>query len=97
MSVRRQKLVAAIVLFLVLFTLFHLWKPGFAYNEAGGFRPFGLGYRDKTIFPRSRKVIVKFLHPISFAEKELGNRRLMSAYLELIDLTSTLIRRHLSS
>ena len=51
MSIRRQKLVAAIVLFLILFTLFHLWKPGFAYNESGGFRPFGLGYRDKTIFP----------------------------------------------
>ena len=51
MSVRRQKLVASIVLFLILFTLFHLWKPGFAYNEAGGFRHFGLGYRDKTIFP----------------------------------------------
>lgn len=51
MSVRRQKLVASIILFLILFTLFHLWKPGFAYNESGGFRSFGVGYKDKTIFP----------------------------------------------
>ena len=51
MSIRRQKLVASIILFLILFTLFHLWKPGFAYNEAGGFRHFGVGYRNKTIFP----------------------------------------------
>lgn len=51
MNIRRQKLMMAIVLFLILFTIFHLVKPGFAYNEAGGFRPFGLGYRDKTIFP----------------------------------------------
>jgi hypothetical protein len=26
-------------------------KPGFAYNDDGGFRPFGLGYRNKTIVP----------------------------------------------
>jgi hypothetical protein len=51
MSVRRQKLVASIILFLILFTLFHLWKPGFSYNESGGFRSFGVGYKDKTIFP----------------------------------------------
>ena len=47
----KRQLIYAIVLFLVLFSLFHLVKPGFAYNEYGGFRPFGIGYKHKTIFP----------------------------------------------
>ena len=48
---RRNRLAAAVVLFIALFSLFHWIKPGFAYNEKGGFRPFGLGYQHKTIFP----------------------------------------------
>ena len=47
----KRRLVSAIVLFLALFSLFHWIKPGFAYNDLGGFRPFGLGYKNKTIFP----------------------------------------------
>ena len=31
--------------------MFHFIKPGFAYNDLGGFRPFGLGYKHKTVFP----------------------------------------------
>jgi hypothetical protein len=34
-----------------LFSIFHYFKPGFAYNELGGFRQFGVGYQNKTIFP----------------------------------------------
>jgi hypothetical protein len=41
----------AIVLFLVLFSLFHYFKPGFAYGPDGEFRPFGIGYRNKTVLP----------------------------------------------
>jgi hypothetical protein len=26
-------------------------KPGFIYNEDGGFRQFGVGYRHKTVVP----------------------------------------------
>ena len=48
---RRQKLVISIILFMVLFSLFHFLKPAFAYNSQGGFRPFGVGYSNKTIFP----------------------------------------------
>ena len=48
---RQNRLVVAIFLFLILFSLFHWLKPGFAYNELGGFRPFGVGYKNKTIFP----------------------------------------------
>jgi hypothetical protein len=48
---RRNRLAVSIVFFIVLFSIFHMIKPGFAYNEQGGFRPFGLGYQHKTIFP----------------------------------------------
>lgn len=41
----------AIVLFLFLFGLLHITKPAFLYNSHGGFREFGVGYRNKTIFP----------------------------------------------
>lgn len=47
----RNKVNIAIVLFLVLFFIFHSLKPGFAYNENGGYRQFGLGYRNKTVIP----------------------------------------------
>lgn len=29
----------------------HILKPSFIYNDDGGFRQFGLGYRNKTVFP----------------------------------------------
>jgi hypothetical protein len=47
----RYRLSVAIILFMILFTGFHLAKPAFAYNESGGFRPFGVGYKNKSIFP----------------------------------------------
>ena len=49
--IRRHKTTAAIFIFLILFTSFHLLKPGFAYTEEGGFRQFGLGYKQKTVIP----------------------------------------------
>ena len=49
--IRYQKVSSAIILFLIFFALFHYLKPGFAYNSDGGFRPFGLGYRSKTVIP----------------------------------------------
>lgn len=41
----------AIFIFLVSFTIVHLVKPNFLYNEEGGFRPFGVGYKHKTVIP----------------------------------------------
>lgn len=41
----------SILIFLVLFTIIHLAKPSFLYNEDGGFRPFGVGYKHKTVIP----------------------------------------------
>lgn len=49
--IRKQKVSIAIFLFLILFSIFHLLKPAISYNEEGGFRPFGLGYKNKTVIP----------------------------------------------
>ena len=49
--VRHHKLNIAIFIFLILFSLVHFLKPGFLYNHEGGFRPFGLGYKHKTVIP----------------------------------------------
>ena len=49
--IKGHKSTAAILIFLILFTIFHLLKPGFAYTEDGGFRQFGLGYKNKTVIP----------------------------------------------
>lgn len=51
MYIRKHKVFIAIFLFLILFSIFHYVKPGFIYNDDGGFRPFGLGYRHKTVLP----------------------------------------------
>ena len=48
---RTHKTAIAIFLFLILFSIVHLLKPGFAYTHNGGFRQFGLGYRNKTVTP----------------------------------------------
>jgi hypothetical protein len=50
-KIRKRKVAFAIVLFLSLFSIFHAIKPGFVYNQDGGIRPFGIGYRNKTVIP----------------------------------------------
>jgi hypothetical protein len=49
--VRINKLSVSITLFLIIIIGIHITKPSFIYNEDGGFREFGLGYRNKTVFP----------------------------------------------
>jgi hypothetical protein len=41
----------SILLFLALFSIVHFLKPGLIYNEQGGFRQFGIGYKHKTVVP----------------------------------------------
>lgn len=49
--VYQYKLYFSIFIFLLLFISVHITKPGFLYNSDGGFRPFGLGYSNKTVIP----------------------------------------------
>ena len=49
--IRINKVNIAILLFLLSFTLVHIIKPSLIYNKEGGFRPFGLGYKHKTVIP----------------------------------------------
>jgi hypothetical protein len=49
--VRKNKVSVAIVLFLIIFSVIHQIKPQLLYNKNGGFRQFGVGYKNKTIFP----------------------------------------------
>ena len=49
--VNMHKIIFAILLFLVVFSIVHITKPTVIYNAEGGFRPFGVGYRHKTVIP----------------------------------------------
>jgi hypothetical protein len=48
---RLYKVQFAILLFLVFFGIFHCVKPAFSYLENGAYRPFGVGYKHKTVIP----------------------------------------------
>jgi len=49
--IRQNKVNVAIFMFLILFSLVHYLKPGLIYTKEGGFREFGVGYRNKTVIP----------------------------------------------
>jgi len=49
--IRQHKLLVSVALFMILFMGIQFLKPGFLYNRDGSFREFGIGYRNKTIFP----------------------------------------------
>ena len=49
--VRLNKVNISIFIFVLAFLIIHLIKPDVIYNKEGGFRPFGLGYKHKTIIP----------------------------------------------
>lgn len=49
--VQMNKLAVTVSIFLIIFTIIHMLKPNIMYNEDGGFRPFGVGYRHKTVIP----------------------------------------------
>jgi hypothetical protein len=51
MLLRKNKLTIAILVFLVIFSILHYLKPSIAYTDDGGFRQFGVGYRNKTVIP----------------------------------------------
>lgn len=47
----KNKLNFSLLLFIIIFGLIHQLKPSIVYDEEGEFRPFGIGYRHKTILP----------------------------------------------
>jgi hypothetical protein len=49
--VRVNKLSISIFIFLCLFSLIHIAKPALLYTPEGGFRQFGVGYKQKTVIP----------------------------------------------
>lgn len=48
---KNQTLFLSIVIFLMMFYLVNYVKPRFLYNTNGSIRQFGIGYKNKTIFP----------------------------------------------
>jgi hypothetical protein len=49
--IREHCTLFAIILFLVIFGFIQMMKPAFLYNTDGSVREFGIGYKNKTIFP----------------------------------------------
>ena len=49
--VKNNMTISAILVFMSLFTLLIIFKPGFIYNKDGTFREFGLAYKNKTVVP----------------------------------------------
>lgn len=49
--VRENINLSSIILFIVIFSIIQIIKPAFLYNKDGSLREFGIGYKNKTIFP----------------------------------------------
>lgn len=53
-----NKILATFILFLSIFCLTMLIKPGFVFNRDGSIKEFGLGYTNRTVLPIWILVIV---------------------------------------
>jgi hypothetical protein len=49
--IRNNITLVSIILFIFIFMFVQMMKPNFLYNSDGSFREFGIGYKNKTIFP----------------------------------------------
>ncbi len=49
--VKKHVAAFAILLFLIVFFIVQWIKPGFLFANDGSIRPFGLGYKHKTVIP----------------------------------------------
>jgi hypothetical protein len=49
--VRVNKATIAIFIFMAMFSIIHILKPALLYTPEGGFRQFGVGYKQKTVIP----------------------------------------------
>ena len=48
---REHILILSILLFIAIFSCIWFIKPSCFYNQNGSIREFGIGYKNKTIFP----------------------------------------------
>jgi hypothetical protein len=48
---QQYKLHLSIILFLCVFWFLQFFKPPFLYESDGSLRQFGIGYKNKTLFP----------------------------------------------
>ena len=49
--IRKHTLFVSIFFFIIIFGIIQMLKPACFYNKDGSIREFGIGYRNKTIFP----------------------------------------------
>lgn len=49
--IRQNVTLFSIILFIIIYGLIQIMKPSCFYNKDGSLREFGIGYRNKTIFP----------------------------------------------
>lgn len=47
--VRNNKIIVAIFIYVLLYSMINILKPAFMYNPDGSIKQFGVGYRKKTI------------------------------------------------
>ena len=49
--IRQNITFVSIIIFIIIFGFIQILKPNFLYNSDGSIREFGVGYKNKTIFP----------------------------------------------
>ena len=49
--IRENVTLVSVVIFIIIFGTIQTMKPACFYNRDGSIREFGIGYRNKTIFP----------------------------------------------
>ena len=49
--IRENVTLTSTILFISIFIIIQILKPSFLYNIDGSLREFGVGYKNKTIFP----------------------------------------------
>ena len=49
--IRENVTLVSVVMFIIIFGTIQMMKPTCLYNRDGSIREFGIGYRNKTIFP----------------------------------------------
>jgi uncharacterized membrane protein YozB (DUF420 family) len=49
--IRENKQLISIIIFIIIFSFIQIIKPECFYNKDGSIREFGIGYKNKTIFP----------------------------------------------